>query len=549
MSEWWIELATGAATGALIGYGTNWLAIKMLFKPRHKKWYTLGWQGVIPARQAALATQIGTLIENEFFTPESIAHQLEAETVRATVSNAVAGEIERIVETEWPSTADMLAEKPALKTATEQILDDVIATRLAALVTSAAAREWAEQWARQALDAVAARSPQQLLGAAGRHAATDAFCVQVENLLRGEGDRAIADLIDTMIARAATDESPLADMVPALRPLPAGNLSRRLAPEAATMLADWVSSSATLDWLEALIHREVPKIARQIIAKQDVIPSFLTGLLSGLDQKLAQIAAREMRANVPEITKQLRAGEFDDHLQRLIRDAAVDLGHRPISEVVGWLSDDIRASLPHDMARRLVRELLVGTTDPTNPTTITAAESATTTPDSGEIFALRPLVDRAVHAVWDRPLHEFIGESGGHTETLAAHGVEQVFAYLAQPLAMAGAVEVAQREAKALLRLRIGVPRMWLPERLIREAKRLGRELLLGLLRDRLPQLGRQVGIRAMIERDLRDRDPEELEALVQNVVSREFQAIQVLGGVLGVIIGTVPPLIRLISG
>ena len=45
--------------GALIGYATNWLAVKMLFRPR-QPWGAgvLKFQGVVPRRQEALADSI-----------------------------------------------------------------------------------------------------------------------------------------------------------------------------------------------------------------------------------------------------------------------------------------------------------------------------------------------------------------------------------------------------------------------------------------------------------------------------------------------------------
>lgn len=46
----------------MIGYLTNYIAIKMLFHPRTK---TLGFQGLIPKRKAKLAKNIG-LISTEF---------------------------------------------------------------------------------------------------------------------------------------------------------------------------------------------------------------------------------------------------------------------------------------------------------------------------------------------------------------------------------------------------------------------------------------------------------------------------------------------------
>jgi len=59
--------------GAAIGWFTNWLAIKMLFRPR-KPVKILGWtlQGVIPRRHAQLASRIAETVEDRLLTQEDL---------------------------------------------------------------------------------------------------------------------------------------------------------------------------------------------------------------------------------------------------------------------------------------------------------------------------------------------------------------------------------------------------------------------------------------------------------------------------------------------
>ena len=58
---------------ALIGWLTNYLAIKMLFHPR-KPFRILRWslQGIFPKRQKELALSLGNLVENELISHEDI---------------------------------------------------------------------------------------------------------------------------------------------------------------------------------------------------------------------------------------------------------------------------------------------------------------------------------------------------------------------------------------------------------------------------------------------------------------------------------------------
>ncbi len=61
------------AVGAAIGYSTNWLAVKMLFRPR-KPQKILGTevQGVIPRRQSDLAASVARTVEEELLSKDDI---------------------------------------------------------------------------------------------------------------------------------------------------------------------------------------------------------------------------------------------------------------------------------------------------------------------------------------------------------------------------------------------------------------------------------------------------------------------------------------------
>ena len=75
---------------AAIGWGTNYLAVRMLFHPR-EEWRILGLrvQGVFPKRQQALAEKLGQLVARELFSMEDVRKHLKGdefiEHVTATI--------------------------------------------------------------------------------------------------------------------------------------------------------------------------------------------------------------------------------------------------------------------------------------------------------------------------------------------------------------------------------------------------------------------------------------------------------------------------------
>jgi uncharacterized membrane protein YheB (UPF0754 family) len=80
--------------GALLGYATNWLAVRMLFRPRRPVrvlWWTL--HGLIPRRKDRLAQEVAEAVEGQLFNGDDIEKALQDERV----INSVGAEIEQHV--------------------------------------------------------------------------------------------------------------------------------------------------------------------------------------------------------------------------------------------------------------------------------------------------------------------------------------------------------------------------------------------------------------------------------------------------------------------
>jgi hypothetical protein len=86
--------------GAVIGYVTNAIAIKMLFRPlKEVRFFGIRipfTPGILPRRRHKLAAGIGAMVEGELITPEIIKQRLRREDVRENIKTAVAGYTEKI---------------------------------------------------------------------------------------------------------------------------------------------------------------------------------------------------------------------------------------------------------------------------------------------------------------------------------------------------------------------------------------------------------------------------------------------------------------------
>lgn len=92
--------------GAVIGYCTNYIAVKMLFRPRRPV-FLFGHQlpftpGVIPKGQARLAHSAGRIIGAQLLTQDAIRRELLSDDTKQAVRSAIAAWLRQQEEAETP---------------------------------------------------------------------------------------------------------------------------------------------------------------------------------------------------------------------------------------------------------------------------------------------------------------------------------------------------------------------------------------------------------------------------------------------------------------
>lgn len=106
--------------GAIIGYATNWIAVKMLFLP-HKEVRVMGWKlpftpGVIPKGQGRLARAVGRAVEEQLLTREVLEEELLSEEKMQKMKEMIS---------DWVET-QKASEKTVKKVAEDLISEDSV---------------------------------------------------------------------------------------------------------------------------------------------------------------------------------------------------------------------------------------------------------------------------------------------------------------------------------------------------------------------------------------------------------------------------------------
>ena len=96
--------------GALIGWLTNYIAIKMLFHPKNEiKLFFFSVQGIFPKRQQALAEKLGQIVSTELVSAQEVTAHLKEKATSEAVLDHISMRIEEAIASRLPRLFPMLA--------------------------------------------------------------------------------------------------------------------------------------------------------------------------------------------------------------------------------------------------------------------------------------------------------------------------------------------------------------------------------------------------------------------------------------------------------
>ncbi len=96
--------------GAIIGWLTNYIAVKMLFHPRRPlRLLFFSVQGVFPKRQKALAHKLGKIVSDELISVGEITEKLKGKATSEDVLQTVADRIEKVLTQRLPVIIPMVS--------------------------------------------------------------------------------------------------------------------------------------------------------------------------------------------------------------------------------------------------------------------------------------------------------------------------------------------------------------------------------------------------------------------------------------------------------
>ncbi|MCL5056831.1 MAG: DUF445 family protein [Actinobacteria bacterium] len=112
--------------GAAIGWFTNWVAVKLLFRPQRPVnilGYTL--QGVVPKRRDELARSIGKIVENELLSVDDLVEAVKCGDTMDRIAGAVSRAIRARITDRIPVFVPVSVKRTVSDIITDQLRKDI----------------------------------------------------------------------------------------------------------------------------------------------------------------------------------------------------------------------------------------------------------------------------------------------------------------------------------------------------------------------------------------------------------------------------------------
>lgn len=492
-----LQLLGPPCIGAFIGYLTNRIAIRMLFRPL-APWHICGVRvpltpGIIPAKRHALARNIGEMVGRKLLTSEELGRAIAAASFQERLLGLIARQVDVFCKTQWPPLAELAPGDDA-------VLRDALAEPLAAGVNAWLAAPEAE------------RELALWLAYVGANADAALFRPLVKQLLIGafggegqDGPRlgpAIGALLAARLRQAAAEGKRLRDLLPAALPPHLHAVLDEQSPGIWSRVArGFLAPEARPDLLAALTA-----LARHLLDSLGPVGAVAAGFFEPdtfakkIDEYLdAHGAEVEQWLSGPAIREQL-AKVLRDGLEALLdRDVAGLLSGLPpgrLAEVCGAVGKQAASALRGEAALTRLADALAASLPAALRAEPDGAEQSTDTKSAAVLLRL-------------------LRSPQGQACIRAASGA------------------LLRRLLERPFRLPARIPpslRARLTERLTRHANEL-------LVRE-LPTLAPALGIQELVCAKVDSLDLLQLERLLLDIMAEQFKYINLFGALLGFLIG-----------
>jgi len=516
----WVQIVLLVLFATFHGYAGAWLAVRMLFRPRHPfkvLGITLFPQGMIPRHRDRLANAIGKAVGEELVSQDTIMEQLTGnDFLRNKIQTVVDSYTDELLSQEYPSLIEALP-----KNVREPVLDAItgLQMRIAEHVREVLRNEQSQAAIREFVT----KRLDDILGQRASDIINEETFLKVTGFLEERiratlGSKAFEEKVSDFISRRLDDlvlaETPIGKMfTDEAISLLKEKANDQIAP-VAHHLTEVAAAQKTRDQIGTLIKKEVHDFYEGLPFFKKIFVS-RENLLHEVDDLVNESLPRR-------IEETLKGDFFAQEARNFISNGIDNALARPLPAVIGTIDPEQLERLKTQVTRSALSviqgdEMMRG---------ISAYLTDT-------LAKLRP------HSI-DAILKSIHPESENRIKEMLASGLVQI---LNRDETSRIINDMMAAQVDRLLAAPIGRLGDQIPEEKLREASHALTDAIIAAVHDKLPDAIREFNVGGVVREKINNYPVEKLEALVLSVAKEHLHTIEAFGALFGFMIGLVQAL------
>ncbi|EKD35689.1 MAG: hypothetical protein ACD_75C01819G0011 [uncultured bacterium] len=507
--------------GAFIGYLTNEVAIRMLFRPL-RAWKICGVRvpmtpGVIPGKREELAKNLGEVVGDHLLTSKEIGKGLQHEVFQRHLYNLIHDRMEGILQKDLGTLASTVPAKFQVyfdvgrKTLSYQMKE-----RIQSFIGSSEFRTIVDEAIGQRLDLFLETEASMIFSGKDRDAAYSFIEKNITRMFTSQTmEQWVEDTIHQKVYSALQQEKSLADILPESLVEMLGTIIGNQTPALLKKLAALVSEPEVRDKIVKGGCAGVDNFINSLGSMADMVRGFLR-----MDTVEEKIRAYLIEKN-DDIIAWLQSDQVQARVVAILKERSRDFLQKPI---VGWIKaeDDVVVEAFCAQCTRQVLSLLKGEEVPALLTSMIKTNIENHL-DTGEM---------SLQQAGTLLLGEQAISSG------RSWLISEVSQILQSPESLNTINSLVDVLLSALLQKRLGKLANIIPAGVREGMARSLQKMASGMLEMEVPGLVQSLNIKKIVTEKVNSLEILKLEGLLLSIMEEQFKYINLFGALLGFLIG-----------
>ncbi|MGW8195231.1 MAG: DUF445 domain-containing protein [Desulforhopalus sp.] len=518
-----VKYATPPVIGAFIGYLTNRVAIRMLFRPL-KPWRFGGFRvpmtpGVIPSKRHELALNMGEVVGDHLLTSDEIGKGLQHETFQDHLYTLIQERVDSVLQRDFGTLSSIIPTKFVLyfdlgmRTATHQIKE-----HLHSFVQSPKFAEIVDNAIDDRLEYVLSSELGNLLSWDERDITYSFLEKNIDKMFQSEAmEQWVDDFVHQGIYRVLQEEKSLSDLLPdSVQKLLLATIEKQT-PYFLQRLSVIVSEPGVRDRVVRGACLGVDKFIDSLGSMADMVRGFLR--METVEEKIRDYLIEKDA----DIVAWLQSEEVQQKVVKILRDRTQDFLAKPIVRLIEARDE----SLVEDFCTQCTAQslLLIRRKEVSATLASMIKSNIENYIDSGSITV------REIFAM-------LVGEQA--TDRAGFWVKSEIRELLKAKDSLKSLDSMVDTLAAALLEKKVGRLARFVPEGVREGVSRTLQKMASAMLATEVPGLVETLNIRKIVTEKINSLDLLRLEGLLLSIMEEQFKYINLFGALLGFLIGCV---------